>query len=72
MECVSMYFKEDIIEGGWTCSDCNKKSDKVMRKLKIAQTPNILILQLKRFTIFPLQKKIREPVVIDMEIDLKK
>lgn len=44
MECVSMYFKEDIIDGGWTCSDCNKKSDKVMRKLKIAHTPNILIL----------------------------
>ncbi|CAK66268.1 unnamed protein product (macronuclear) [Paramecium tetraurelia] len=70
-ECLSNYFKEEMIDGGWTCSFCNQKFRTIKRRVKISFAPNILVLQLKRFQVYPLQKKIKEPVVADMELNIK-
>ncbi|CAD8192315.1 unnamed protein product [Paramecium pentaurelia] len=70
-ECLTNYFKEEIIDGGWTCSECNKLSKNIKRRIKITNAPNILIFQLKRFQSYPLKKKIKEPVITDMEINIK-
>ncbi|CAD8108441.1 unnamed protein product [Paramecium sonneborni] len=70
-ECLSNYFKEEMIEGGWTCSFCNQKFKSIKRRVKITFAPNILVLQLKRFQSFPQQKKIKEPVIADMELNIK-
>ncbi|CAK83722.1 unnamed protein product (macronuclear) [Paramecium tetraurelia] len=70
-ECLSNYFKEEIIDGEWRCSVCNQQSKNIKRGIKISSAPNILILHLKRFQNYPLKKKIKEPVNIDMEINIK-
>ncbi|CAD8203878.1 unnamed protein product [Paramecium pentaurelia] len=70
-ECLSNYFKEELIEGEWTCSFCNQKLRNIKRRVKITFTPNILVLQLKRFQSYPLKKKIKEPVIADMELNIK-
>ncbi|CAD8126068.1 unnamed protein product [Paramecium sonneborni] len=70
-ECLNNYFKEEMIEGGWTCSFCNEKFKSIKRRVKITFAPNILVLQLKRFQSYPLQKKIKEPVIADMELNIK-
>ncbi|CAD8113011.1 unnamed protein product [Paramecium sonneborni] len=70
-ECLANYFKEEFIDGGWTCSECNKLSKKIKRRIKITSAPNILILQLKRFQSYPLKKKIKEPVITTMEINIR-
>ncbi|CAD8127575.1 unnamed protein product [Paramecium sonneborni] len=69
-ECLTNYFKEEIIDGGWTCSQCNKLSKNIKRCIKITNAPNILILQLKRFQSYPLKKKIKEPVITATEINI--
>ncbi|CAD8213785.1 unnamed protein product [Paramecium octaurelia] len=70
-ECLSNYFKEESIDGEWKCSECNQQSKNIKRGIKISSAPNILILHLKRFQSYPLKKKIKEPVVTDMEINIK-
>lgn len=71
-ECINNYFKEETIEGGWTCGQCNNKTDKTKRRLKFLTAPNILAVHLKRFAYYPKQKKIDEPVSLSFYIDLRK
>jgi len=52
-KCIDMFFKEEEINDSWTCDKCQKKSSKVKRTLKMSHSPNILILHLKRFKLYP-------------------
>ena len=69
-ECVEMFFKDEIIDDSWSCDKCKKKVSKVKKTLKMSHAPNILILHLKRFALFPKKKKIKSNVQVKMSLDL--
>lgn len=48
-----MFFKDEVIDDTWVCGKCQKKVKKVKKTVKISHAPNILILHLKRFSLFP-------------------
>lgn len=43
-DCLENYFKEEIIEGIWTCSECEHKTKDIKRRVKITFAPNILVI----------------------------
>ena len=71
-ECLEMHFKEETIDGTWSCDKCKKKASKVKRIVKISHSPNILILHLKRFALFPKKKKIKRNVPVKMNLDISR
>lgn len=71
-ECLEMFFKDEIIDDSWNCDKCKKKSSKVKRTLKVSYAPNILILHLKRFALFPKKKKIKTNVHSKLNLNISK
>lgn len=51
-DCLKRFSQKEILEGAniWFCSKCNS-AQKAMKKIQINYSPNILIIQLKRFKI---------------------
>ena len=49
-DCIKNYFSEELLEGEnkYHCDNCNKKVN-ALRKNRIFETPNILIIHLKRY-----------------------
>jgi ubiquitin C-terminal hydrolase len=59
MECIESYFKEEVIDDVWKCESCKRTSKPVKRSLRLSYTPNILVLHMKRFSVFPRKEKIK-------------
>jgi ubiquitin C-terminal hydrolase len=71
MATIKEFFKDEYIDDEWKCDSCKKTSRKVQKCLKISQAPNILIVQLKRFSIFPRKKKINDDMKYPEQLNIK-
>lgn len=72
MDCFERYCSEEVLEGdnGWLNETTNKK-EAVTKRIKFWSLPNILVLDLKRFT--HTGKKIQNPIDLVMDnLDLSK
>lgn len=56
-DCIKEYFQPELIDGGINCDKCNQKST-VATKYYITELPKYLTIQIKRFSYFPVIKKI--------------
>ena len=71
-DCISSFFKEEELPDTYKCEKC-KRNSKALKKMRISQMPNILVLHLKRFKIYPRKKKINDYISFPVEsLTLKK
>lgn len=71
-DCLKLYFKEEEIDDSWKCDLCKKTSKPVKRSLKMSYSPNVLIIHMKRFTIFPRKEKIKSDLTYPEELDISR
>ncbi|EGR27738.1 ubiquitin carboxyl-terminal hydrolase family protein, putative [Ichthyophthirius multifiliis] len=70
-QCLENFFKAEQIDGNYKCEKCNKIS-KPQKKIRIGKTPQILVLHLKRFKMFPYKKKINSNISYSHILDIKR
>lgn len=69
-ESLKYYFQEEEINDTWKCEKCGKRSSKVRRQISITRTPNVLMIELKRFSVFPKRSKIQNGVQYPETLEL--
>lgn len=71
-DCLKLYFKEEDIDDNWKCDLCKKQSKPVKRSLKMSYSPNILLIHMKRFSVFPRKEKIKSDLSYPEELNIKR
>ncbi len=71
-DCLNQFFSSEILPDDYKCEKCKKKS-KASKKFILYRTPQILVLHLKRFKIFPRKKKISDTIKFPIQnLNIKK
>ena len=69
-ESLSLYTKSEKVSG-YSCEKCKKKNNDSTVSRKIIKLPEIIIIQLQRFTMYPRLRKIRGQIEYSEFLDIK-